>query len=657
MLGSFNAELSTAKSAANNWLPDFPNSPDLRFNYFRLLDNAADARNSIGSAGAKNRVAIIGAGVAGLTAARELYRSGFKVDIYEASDRISGRLYTQEIDSSATSVEFGAMRMPFFDGGKLSSDAQISTNSLLAYYLNLDQLYTDYPNPTYAMLSDFPNPGQADGGTGIYINNGRGPNDVYPTPTLISWPKDGLPDNQEMKDVNKKVTDFITFVTSIVKPAFVADDSSWPTLWKQIANNYDKMSFADLVRTETVAAVDYQNDGWFGGLGMTDDQAGLLYTIGTGDGSWGAFYSIGALWWMRCSLFGYSSNLQTVSGLHDPSELPHYGAVVNDSLGNTLQSPLYAGIQSLSELMFYLAAPGMTESLYDAITNCSDVQLFTSSPVNLISKQTDDLIKVNTTTNLDKDPYDFVIVTAPIWASQLSIEFEGFTTAQLPSAVETAQNEQHLIASCKVFFPLTTAYWNHDPQQIPQILVTDTSVQDAYGIKWDDEGGTGPAALLGSYTWEDDARKLLASTDVELIEMVKAKLDEITTTTCNGAKITDHIDTTKDPEIIHWALKPTYRGCGKLYRARDWDKCYELLTYNQVHSADSGLLFAGESYGVEGGWTEPALRMAIDAVIHVIQNSGGVFNNNHESAFTFADYPLYDMAISPDQTYPQTSGN
>jgi tryptophan 2-monooxygenase len=49
--------------------------------------------------------------------------------------------------------------------------------------------------------------------------------------------------------------------------------------------------------------------------------------------------------------------------------------------------------------------------------------------------------------------------------------------------------------------------------------------------------------------------------------------------------------------------------------------------------------FAGEAYSVEGGWTEPALRSALEAVMRVIYNTGGTFLNG----FTFeTDYPTYD---------------
>ena len=49
-------------------------------------------------------IAIIGAGLAGLTAAYELRNSGQKVDVYEATDRIGGKLYTVAFEAGPTDM-------------------------------------------------------------------------------------------------------------------------------------------------------------------------------------------------------------------------------------------------------------------------------------------------------------------------------------------------------------------------------------------------------------------------------------------------------------------------------------------------------------------------------------------------------------------------
>ncbi|MFD4421053.1 FAD-dependent oxidoreductase [Agromyces sp. NPDC058484] len=55
------------------------------------------------------RVAVIGAGVAGLTAARALVEDGFEVVVIEARDRIGGRIHSVDDDEFGGTVELGAM--------------------------------------------------------------------------------------------------------------------------------------------------------------------------------------------------------------------------------------------------------------------------------------------------------------------------------------------------------------------------------------------------------------------------------------------------------------------------------------------------------------------------------------------------------------------
>src|SRR5215468_6604393 len=53
-------------------------------------------------------VIVIGAGVAGLSAARALSDGGLSVTILEARDRIGGRIFTRHIPSFPTPIELGA---------------------------------------------------------------------------------------------------------------------------------------------------------------------------------------------------------------------------------------------------------------------------------------------------------------------------------------------------------------------------------------------------------------------------------------------------------------------------------------------------------------------------------------------------------------------
>jgi hypothetical protein len=145
---NINTSLSPKKSHKDNWLPHYPNPADFRFDYYKLLENSPSGIASLPKDSDK-KVAIVGAGCAGMTVARELMRCGFEVTIFEASKRIGGRLYTEDnpVDKQKTGMEMGAMRMPFFSlpGAK---------NCILEYYI----LHEAGLSGHKAGTAQFPNP-------------------------------------------------------------------------------------------------------------------------------------------------------------------------------------------------------------------------------------------------------------------------------------------------------------------------------------------------------------------------------------------------------------------------------------------------------------------------------------------------------------------
>lgn len=619
MQWNLNITLPHVKSAPTNWLPHFPNPADFRFDYFRLMCNAPDGLARLD--GPQRRVAVVGAGVAGMTAARELLRCGFNVTIYEASDRIGGRLYTRAnpADPQHTGMEMGAMRMPFFEKPG-------NQNCLLEYYL-LQEVVAEHR----AVFQQFPNPGTAPGGTGIYLNEGFGPGHDFVRPQLIQWAYGQQPENAEIQFLAAKATRFVTFVTDYIKDIYVVDSARWTQLWEKMVAHYQGMTFDDLVMAPAlnVYAVD---DGNFGGFGMTETEANLLYTIGTGDGSWGAFYSIGALWFLRCTLFGFGgANLQTIAGYAVPQSMPFYRQPVFDSAGAPLPSPVYRGIQGLVEYLFFDKAPRQARSLYES----DQARLFTRSAVTNVHRQPDGRIELRLADGRN-ECFDHVFVSAAQWATQMSMQFSGFSQAQLPQAKITASHTQHNISSCKLFFPLREQYWKRPGNRIPQVIVTDTYIQDAYALAWPNDAAD-PGVILASYTWEDDSLKLLPCTQDQLVEKVLTKLRQITVETVQQ-DITEYI-VKEAPVMIQWIMQPGYNGCAKLYRQRDEGANLIDLAYNQNYGGGSGLYFVGENYGVEGGWTEPALRSALDGVLQLLAHTKARFTVQD---FEFArDYPRW----------------
>lgn len=79
--------------------------------YYDLL---SIVKNGLPKAKTTRHVAIIGGGMAGLTAARFLEQAGHKITIIEASNRIGGRVETFRNRSEGWYAELGAMRIPKF---------------------------------------------------------------------------------------------------------------------------------------------------------------------------------------------------------------------------------------------------------------------------------------------------------------------------------------------------------------------------------------------------------------------------------------------------------------------------------------------------------------------------------------------------------------
>lgn len=612
--------------AISPWLWSWPNTADFNFNYYRLLESSGDT--GIGSPGSPGtRVAIIGCGVAGLTAARELFRAGYtNIDLYEATDRLGGRTYSKPAPGQQTCFELGAMRLPFFN---TDPDDLPGRNSVLAWYTKEFGI----------AYQPFPDPGSSVANTGIYLNDGFGPvHEPAPgqKPELLLWNSatnpGEPPPTAELQAIYDRWNNFATMFTDAVSPVY--GTPQWTALWQQIVSDYWEINFRDFAYLPVLAAYDPADPGNFGGLGLTQDQAQLLYTIGVGDGSWGAFYDISVLYIFRTMLFGYGNQHQLIVGVPDGG--PQQNQTLTDSAGNKFIGPSYLGVQSVAECMFFepVRSVHVSGSLYDALQD--NVNLFTSTQVSSIDKLPDGKISLRTRDGRVEAPYDAVIMSPPTWAMQIGTSINGFdVSTQWPFPVQTSFAMSHWIRSCKVMYPLRERFW--EVSRIPQLLSTDIQLQGVYSYAAGDDD---PGVLLVSYTWEDDANKFLAQGfEPTLGSSLLELLDDILLRCTNiQQKISPFVDTSRGPTIMQWSLMPTYLACAKLYHERSWDLDYALLRYNQNFSSRSGIYFAGEGFSVEGGWTEPALRGALDAVLYVIRNTAGTFTPPFDFA---ADYPRY----------------
>ncbi|WP_308701363.1 FAD-dependent oxidoreductase [Pseudomonas trivialis] len=362
------------RSNKNKWAARFPNPPDLCFDYRALVEQV----NGIAQATKPHhKICVIGAGITGLTTARELHRCGFKdITLIEKSTRIGGRHLTALGNNNTRTVgrppfEMGAMRMPFFN---TSDEPPKEGRSLMAYYANEFELrHTDFPNPGSPAVRS----------TGIFLREGS--IDGSSEPTMLIWKNtDGKtpPPGQTLGNVFAKWKSFAERMTLIVSEHYGSE--GWEDMWHSIVKKYESISFRDLVKMPRIDNWHPSDAGNFGGMGMTAQESAVFYSIGIGDGSWGAFYDVCSLYPLRTAIFGFSSHLQLIHGRVDsdgaPMESPYLDHPETlDSRGLAFNKPNYIGLGSLAESLLFIKPDDTHESLYEHLlkfhsgfmTNCA----------------------------------------------------------------------------------------------------------------------------------------------------------------------------------------------------------------------------------------------------------------------------------------------
>lgn len=625
------------RSAENKWKARFPNPPDLCFDYRALVEQ----ENGIAKAtDPQHKICIIGAGVTGLTAARELYRCGFThITLIEQSRRIGGRHLTvpgsPNSAISHTPFEMGAMRMPFFNR---ADESPTEGRSLMAYYAKaFDLAFSDFANPGSQWVTS----------TGIYLREGS--MGGGPAPQMLIWKnEDGQtpPPGEELQKVYAKWKAFADRMTRHVAEVYASQE--WEAMWAAIVEKYESVSFRDLVSMPALQAWDERSPGDFGGMGMSAQESAIFYAIGIGDGSWGAFYDVCSLYPLRTAIFGFSSQLQLIHGRvdanGDPLASPYlHSEAVYDSAGLSFDRPRYVGLAALDECLLFMKTDETGKSVYEHSRERS-TGLLTDSSVTRLKKLNSQKIRVYFNwkhsqpehTQEHFEDFDSVIMTLPSWLIETRIKLENFTRKMLPFETINAYKTAHWETSCKVFAPLKKSFLSKN-SSIPQAIVTDSFIHDVYTYRYNDHYSYD--CILLSYTWEDDATKLASFSDEELVTKCAQELDRILMNCTNiQQKISPYIGL--DQAVVQrWITDKNALGCAKLYRPGTYYDAVSLMKYNRDFAQVCGLYFSGESFSVDAGWTEPCFRGAVDAIIHICDKTTATFNGG----FSMNDYPHYRL--------------
>ncbi|WLP92035.1 NAD(P)/FAD-dependent oxidoreductase [Gordonia sp. NB41Y] len=297
--------------------PDAPITifgPDFPFAYDDWLTHPAGL-GTVPDEALGTEVAIIGAGMAGMTAAYELMRMGLKPVVYEA-DRIGGRLRSEPfVEGEPEIAELGGMRFP------------ISSRSFFHYVDTFGLRYSPFPNPLT----------EAAGSTVIDIGG----------QTLYARTLDDLPPiYREISEAWDSALERIAGFSGLQAAIATRDVAELKRRWNALVSQWDDRSFYDFLSTSTE----------FGSLTFRHRE--LFGQVGFGTGGWDSDFGNSMLEILRVVLTNCDTDQYLVVGgaeqvphrlwTHAPQQITHWPA--GTSLSSLHHGAPRAGVRSLRRL-------------------------------------------------------------------------------------------------------------------------------------------------------------------------------------------------------------------------------------------------------------------------------------------------------------------
>ena len=575
-------------------------------NYVTWLDNSPQGIATFDKASAYH-VAVIGSGAAGLAAAYELLRCGLNVTVFEATDRIGGRLFSSPSSTQDGNVfEMGAMRFT-------------PSEQVLHWYGNL--FNQTHPGSVQFDTGSFPNPGENltyiafQGKTYLWDPNIKDANVLPPEFNTVSEGWTAFMNNGfTSEDGTLQLVAPATLTTWLADP--LSNTDSIIAAWSSYIG-----AFVNSSLYEAVVRI-FTDKNAPGGTPWRQSDLEFFGALGTGFGGFGPLFPICFLDIMRFVINAVDSDQHEL--------LTGVSSLVNGFLNQPITRP-----------------DGTRTTVYQNVV--------INKPVTAVSSKGDSvtLTFADTSTQV----FDRVVAATSHRSMELTLGL-GTSVKGLPLAepVADALRRVHLENSSKVFVE-TSAFWNQmDPTtrlNWPRNVVGDTLLRNLYTLTYPN-APSDTGVLLFSYTWADDSVKQQAFTDVNArIALLVRDLETI-----SPGLATEVGNSMKQgtAQLIDWQNTPFFFGAFKLnqpgqdnYVASLW---FDFLKASKK-DLDTGVYVAGDSIGFLGGWVENAFHTGLNAAAGVAVSLGGTLSDYANSPFAQLSPAMYNYTVPAGSTVPE----
>lgn len=579
------------------------------YDYPKLVRDCQSPFAEVTEVGKNVRVAIIGSGFAGATAAYELHRAGIEnITVYEARNQCGGRAYSREFQDECGREyvnEMGPMRLP--------------ENSKLFWHY-LDQIVDPGTDPIQKI---FPNPG------------------VVPTQLIFrglkySWKGKGAPqpvdpenkNNVNWEKVYNEIREFIgslsfegdtvnTIAALLQKDNLtLLDRIKIYNYWKHFLLKYNDVPFIKTLE-------DYFGDRW------GEEQYSMFATLGLGTGGFGPLFPVCFLEIFRLLLWQYENEYipslpmnTIVTKLIEASKAEICYETV-DYVGIDRENPDRVNIHSISKTHPAIDMPGKN---------------------NVIVCQ-----------------YDYVIVATTLRSMQIRINLD----AKVPPAgydcescavfgededykIRESLRIPHIMNSSKLFGFLPKKPWLDEDIDWPiyegepvKCVLTDTLARQMYYLDpYPNEPDAGSNVLI-SYNWGDDSVKIMgirnyqpgqivdsnANPDFVLKNAYQFGLEGSVQNSPIAASLASIPIEDQDSRLasVIWQEESMIFGAFKIDYPNQWYAVNQLVyQYQQAVSENDRpskrVYLAGNNCSFQGGWVEGAMQSAVNASAAVLKH-------------------------------------